>query len=137
MNAQATPNENAVKVALHYGTMRFSMFTVFTAIIGALLVFPFSEGGRAFFSLAANAPLKAVYGQAALILSVLFTLAELRISYLVSFYQEKAFGEDFAVPGGHFFWSLLVAATMIVPYVFSAIFFWMVFIDGGITLAAP
>lgn len=120
------------KVALHYGNMRFAMFTVFTAVIGALLAFPFSSGGRAFF--VEYAPLLMPYGTCALILSVLFTLAELRISQLVQFYQGRAFNEvDFPKPPGHGLWSFVVMLTMIAPYVMSA-FFWLVFVLSGLSL---
>lgn len=129
------PNDgrpDVTRVALHYGNMRFAMFTVFTAVIGALLAFPFSSGGRAFF--AEYETLLKPYGLGALVLSVLFTLAELRISQLVQFYQGRAFGEaDFPKPPGHGLWSLVVTATMVAPYVMST-YFWLVFVLSDLSL---
>jgi len=78
----------AGETARHYGTMRFAMFTVFSAVLGALLAFAFSQGGSLFL---AHAPYRVGLGVVGLVLSVLFLLAEYRISTLVTFYQEEAF----------------------------------------------
>lgn len=126
-------SEEETKIALHYGTMRFSMFTVFSAVVGATLLFAFSEGARAFFAMPGGDVLKHAYAFACLLLCILFTLAELRITYLVSYYQDKAFkapGSAFHEPCGHAVWSYVVALTMIAPYLFSAVFWCAVLTDG-------
>jgi hypothetical protein len=134
MGSEDTKVSEKSKVALHYGNMRFAMFTVFTAVVGAALAFPFSDGGRAFFGLYPT--LRGPYGVCALIVSVLFTLAEMRISQLVSFYQSKAFNDkDFPKPDGHGLWSVVVMLTMIAPYVMSALF-WVAFTFGDLSLPA-
>lgn len=134
MTSHSDDRPDLTKVALHYGNMRFAMFTVFTAVIGALLAFPFSKGGREFLN--EYPTLLKPYGVCALILSALFILAELRISQLVLFYQNRAFNEaDFPKPTWHGLWSLIVMVTMIAPYVMSA-FFWLVFILSDLSIRA-
>jgi hypothetical protein len=130
--SQSTPDK--ARIALHYGNMRFAMFTVFTAVVGALLAFPFSDGGRAF--LGQYPALRQPFGLCALVLSVLFTLAEMRISQLVTHYQENAFdGVEFPRPPGHDGWALVVMLTMIAPYVMSAMF-WLAFVFGDLSVHA-
>jgi len=73
---------------------------------------------------------------AALVLSVLFMLAEMRISQLVTFYQRHAFNDaDFPRPSGHTLWAGVVLVTMIAPYVMSALF-WLTFAFGDLSLPA-
>ncbi|MBT9518961.1 MAG: hypothetical protein IV112_19945 [Methyloversatilis discipulorum] len=117
----------AVETARHYGTMRFAMFTVFSAVLGALLAFAFSQGGSLFL---AHAPYRVGLGVAGLVLSVLFLLAEYRISTLVTFYQEEAVKAG-ALPAspGHDDWKGLVLITMLAPYALSAVF-WLLAILG-------
>lgn len=117
----------AVETARHYGTMRFAMFTVFSAVLGALLAFAFSQGGSLFL---AHAPYRVGLGVAGLVLSVLFLLAEYRISTLVTFYQEEAVKAG-ALPAspGHDDWKGLVLVTMLAPYALSAVF-WLLAILG-------
>lgn len=117
----------AVETARHYGTMRFAMFTVFSAVLGALLAFAFSQGGSLFL---AHAPYRVGLGVAGLVLSVLFLLAEYRISTLVTFYQEEAVKAG-ALPAspGHDEWKGVVLVTMLAPYALSAVF-WLLAICG-------
>lgn len=117
----------AVETARHYGTMRFAMFTVFSAVLGALLAFAFSQGGSLFL---AHAPYRVGLGVAGLVLSALFLLAEYRISTLVTFYQEEAVKAG-ALPAspGHDDWKGLVLVTMLAPYALSAVF-WLLAILG-------
>src|ERR1043165_3560072 len=113
--------------------MRFSMFTVFSAVVGATLAFPFTDGGRALFAMAGGSVLRHAYASGCLVLCILFTLAELRITYLVTYYQQKAFAapeSGFAAPGGHSLWSYLIAFTMVAPYIFAAAFWYAVLTDG-------
>lgn len=117
----------AGETARHYGTMRFAMFTVFSAVLGALLAFAFSQGGSLFL---AHAPYRVGLSVAGLVLSVLFLLAEYRISTLVTFYQEEAVKAG-ALPAspGHDDWKGLVLVTMLAPYALSAVF-WLLAIFG-------
>jgi hypothetical protein len=61
MNGAAGHSEEATKIALHYGTMRFSMFTVFSAVVGATLAFAFTDGARALFAMPGGSVLKHTY----------------------------------------------------------------------------
>jgi lysylphosphatidylglycerol synthetase-like protein (DUF2156 family) len=116
--------------------MRFAMFTVFTAVLGGLLAFPFSDGGRRLFEQSPG--LAPWFGAAALLLSLLFTLGELRISFLVGFYQRAVFDDDeFPRPRGHGLWTWLIGAVMVAPYLLSAAF-WVCFSMGWVAPpAAP
>jgi hypothetical protein len=128
------PSTTEGETARHYGNMRFAMFTVFTAITGALLTFPFSVGGTAFLSVWHHKVLLCVVG---IILAVLFALAEYRISYLVTFYQEAAFkSKSLPEPVNHYFWKKVVVLTMVVPYVFAAMF-WILFAIGALDVTGP
>lgn len=110
----------AGETARHYGTMRFAMFTVFSAVLGALLSFAFSQGGTLFI---AHAPHRVGLAAVGLVLSLLFLLAELRISRLVTFYQEAAYAAGaLPRPPGHERWKGVVVLTMVAPYAFSAVF---------------
>lgn len=124
----------STEVARHYGNMRFAMFTVFSAVTGALIAFPFSAAGSAFLSVADAPHHKVFLGLAGLALSCFFIAAEWRISYLVTFYQEAAFNaRDFPKPEGHSGWKTVVAVTMILPYLLSA-GFWMFYLGGSIVI---
>ena len=122
----------AVETAKHYGSMRFTMFTVFTTIAGAFLFFPFTEGGSAFLhrcgtECSFNA---ALLGWTGLFISALFVLAELRISWLVVIYQEKAFCPSlYPEPSGHKFWRLFIPFIMFMPAFICALF-WALFLKG-------
>ncbi len=117
----------AGETARHYGTMRFAMFTVFSAVLGALLAFAFSQGGSLFL---AHAPYRVGLGVVGLLLSVLFLLAEYRISTLVTFYQEEAFTAGALAPSpDHDDWKGVVLVTMLAPYALSAVF-WLLAIFG-------
>lgn len=117
----------AGETARHYGTMRFAMFTVFSAVLGALLAFAFSQGGSLFL---AHAPYRVGLGVVGLVLSVLFLLAEYRISTLVTFYQEEAFTAGALAPSpDHDDWKGVVLVTMLAPYALSAVF-WLLTIFG-------
>jgi hypothetical protein len=108
------------------------MFTVFSAVTGALIAFPFSAAGSAFLSVADAPHHKVFLGITGVLLSCFFVAAEWRISYLVTFYQEKAFNaHDFPKPDGHSSWKTIVALTMILPYLLSAAF-WMFYLGGSI-----
>lgn len=113
--------------ASHYGNMRFAMFTVFTAIVGALLAFPLSSEHYKFLQNSWNCYLLSLVGFA---FSVLFGLSQHRISHLVIFYQEAAF-ESGALkkPENHDCWKYLANLTMLLPYIFSGLF-WILFALG-------
>lgn len=120
----------AKEVAMHYGNMRFAMFTVFSAVTGALIAFPFSEAGSVFVHVAAHH--KILLGVAGLSLSIAFLAAEGRICYLVGFYQECAFdNEAFPAPNGHPFWAITVILIMTMPYILAS-FFWLFYLCGYI-----
>jgi hypothetical protein len=133
MNAQ-TDLPLSSEVARHYGNMRFAMFTVFSAVTGALLAFPFSAAGSAFLSVAGAAHHKLFLAVAGLVLAGFFVAAEWRVSYLVTFYQEAAFNDrDFPRPEGHSLWKGVVTATMVLPYLLSAAF-WLFYLGGSIVI---
>ncbi|WP_018413266.1 hypothetical protein [Methyloversatilis thermotolerans] len=117
------------ETARHYGTMRFAMFTVFTAVLGALMAFPFSHGGSAFVEHAGQRLLLAGGGFG---LSMLFLLAEFRISTLVAFYQDAAVrAHGLTLPDDQDIWRDIVLLTMVAPYAMSA-FFWLLIGFGAI-----
>lgn len=110
-----------IPLVTHYGNMRFAMFTVFSAILGGLISFPFSEGGRLFF--AAYPQLRPPLGISGLVLSVLFIFAELRIAYLLFIYQSHLYKHStLPKPRARFFWAFFASATMAAPLVISALF---------------
>lgn len=122
---QANRRETLVTLTTHYGNMRFAMFTVFSGLLGALISFPFTDGGRLFFCQyhTLEAPL-AICGMA---LSLLFTFAELRISYLVTIYQNRLYDTDSELtPKAHLFWAFLASVTMVAPFVISGMF-WLAY----------
>lgn len=133
MNSQDRESASS-EVARHYGNMRFAMFTVFSAVTGALIAFPFSAAGSAFL-LVPDAPHhKILLSLAGIVLSAFFTAAEWRISFLVSFYQEAAFNDrDFPEPDGHPNWKIVVTLTMILPYLLS-LAFWVLYLGGCIVI---
>lgn len=83
----ASSSPSHAETAEYYGKMRFAMFTVFTTITIALLHFVFSETSTRFLEVPYQRIGISICG---IILSVLFALAQYRISFLVIFYQDKA-----------------------------------------------
>lgn len=122
----------AAETARHYGSMRFTMFTVFTSIAGALLVFPFTVGGSSFLLMSlSNRNMLAYAGIAT---SFLFALAEYRVSRLVVYYQENAEHEGaYKLPPGHLFWKWVVMLVMLCPPIISGIF-WVAYLCGQVQL---
>lgn len=121
----------ASETARHYGNMRFAMFTVFTAILGALVGFVFSKAGSAFVHVCHQ---KHLISAAGIALSVMFGLAEIRISQLVTFYQEASFREGaLPAPKHRYGWGWVVLITMLLPYALSLIF-WVMLAVGHITV---
>ncbi|MHB8623981.1 MAG: hypothetical protein ACYDBA_11565 [Sulfuricaulis sp.] len=114
------------EMARHYGNMRFAMFTVFTAILGALILLPLDPKRVA---LVVASPQKWLLGISGIALSVGFLLAEIRISQLVTRYQEASFNNRFKKPAWHDFWKYLVPLIMILPYLGSVVF-WIMFLEG-------
>jgi hypothetical protein len=124
----------AGETARHYGTMRFAMFTVFSAVLGALLSFAFSDAGARFLSIEMY---RMGLSIAAFLLCVLFALAEYRISVLVSLYQEAAYKANaLSEPPAHDYWKNVVLLTMVAPYLFAALF-WVLLALGVIAIALP
>lgn len=123
----------AAETARHYGAIRFSMFTVFSTIAGALLLFPFTAGGSAFLHSYSPCELHArLLGIVGLLTSALFALAEYRISRLVVFYQEQAFDPAlFPKPPGHDHWRWITPLIMLSPPLVCAIF-WLLFLLGAV-----
>jgi hypothetical protein len=120
----------AGETARHYGTMRFTMFTVFTTVAAALIAVPFTPGGSQFVH-ASEFQLE-VLCIAGLATSVLFGLAEARISYLVVFYQRAAYGRNaLPEPWGHRVWSFVVGFIMLLPSILTAAF-WLLLLTGRI-----
>ena len=120
-----------METANHYGNMRFAMFTVFTAIVGALLAFSFSPDRAEFLKVDFHRYLFSAVG---FILSLLFGLSQHRISFLVIFYQDAAFdNKTLKKPDGHEYWKYIAGFTMLSPYIFSALF-WVFFAFGRITI---
>lgn len=130
-----TPQASSdAETARHYGNMRFAMFTVFTAITGALLVFPFASANAPFLAVPLHRFLLSMVGVS---LSALFALAEYRVSYLVTFYQEVAFtSKSLAKPCGHVFYKWIVTLTMTLPYLFAFVF-WILYGCSVINVPAP
>jgi hypothetical protein len=130
-NVSQLKEEGNMETANHYGNMRFAMFTVFTAIVGALLAFPFSPDHLTFLQSNCNRYLLSFVGFA---FSVLFGFAQHRISNLVIFYQEAAFDSGaLKKPEGHNCWKKLANLTMLSPYIFSGLF-WALFAFGVIKI---
>jgi hypothetical protein len=120
----------AGETARHYGSMRFTMFTVFTTVAAALIAVPFTPGGSQFVH--ANEFQLEVLCIAGLATSVLFGLAEYRISYLVVFYQRAAYGRNaLPKPCGHTIWSFVVGFIMLLPSILTAVF-WLLLLTGRI-----
>lgn len=118
-----------METAHHYGNMRFAMFTVFTAIVGALFVFLFSPDHSAFLKADIHKYLLCLVGFS---LSLLFGLSQHRISFLVTFYQEAAFDDNkLKKPDRHECWKYIAQLTMLSPYIFSSLF-WVLFACGVI-----
>jgi hypothetical protein len=130
-SASRTPS---TEMARHYGNMRFAMFTVFSAVSGGLLAFPFSAGGSAFLDGPGNASHRLFLGLAGLALSGFFVASEWRISYLVTLYQEAAFNDsDFPKPKGHRWWKRIILTTMLLPYALAGVF-WLFYLSGSIVV---
>jgi hypothetical protein len=131
MSEETKPEMEIAKIAgetaRHYGTMRFAMFTVFSAVLGALASFALSDAGSRFLVIKQNLVGLSVVG---IVLSVLFALAEYRISKLVTLYQEAAYGaKALAEPPEHDCWKNVVMLTMVTPYIFSALFWALLAFD--------
>lgn len=117
------------RTAAHYGTMRFAMFTVFTAISGTLIAFPFSEGSGAFLQEPLHRSLLSAVGMT---LSFFFAMAEYRVSQLVVFYQQAAHvNGQLPLQGEHDLWKHVVLITMLLPYLF-AFLFWALYANGTV-----
>jgi hypothetical protein len=116
------------EMARHYGVLRFAMFTVFVTIIGALIHLPFDKDAAVLVFLN---PQKWFIGVSGIILSIGFIAAEIRVSRLISFYQEKSFADNqqIALPEDHAYWKHLIPIIMISPFVLS-IAFWTLFLSG-------
>ncbi len=112
--------------------MRFTMFTVFTAVVGALMAAPFTEGGSQFIH---AAPLhKYLLCAAGVLAGLFFGLSEFRISRLVIFYQEAAFGLGaLPQPPGHSRWRKVVGLTMLLPSALTVVF-WLLLGYGVISV---
>lgn len=120
-----------METATHYGNMRFAMFTVFTAIVGTLIAFPFSLGHQTIIQTSGSRHLLSFAG---ITFSILFGFSQYRISQLVIFYQEVAFKSGaLKKPGGHDFWKVVANLTMLLPYIFSVIF-WILFWTGKVKI---
>lgn len=115
--------DELITIASHYGNMRFAMFTVFTAILGAMIAFPFSkEHSEAFQSGLLRHGLSITGG----VFSVFFGISQQRISNLVIYYQEKAFSQKDLLPPNHKRWACLASMTMLLPFIASLVF-WIMF----------
>lgn len=113
----------AYETSRHYGNMRFTMFTVFTAVVGALMAVPFTTGGSQFVHAALLH--KQLLCAAGIVAGLFFGLSEFRISRLVIFYQEAAFGLGaLAQPPGHKVWRRIVGFTMLIPSAIT-VAFWL------------
>lgn len=119
---------DASEIARHYGNMRFAMFTVFTAIVGALIMIPLDKDR---LPLVATGDVHRLLGIAGIVMSLGFSFGEARIAYLVHFYQEKAQSFHTGDLRRQTCWGWAVCAVMILPYVFSTVF-WIIFLCGGL-----
>lgn len=110
--------------ARHYGNMQFAMFTVFTTICGALMGLVFSEGGRIFVSIPCQ---RVLFSACGMVLSLYFIIAQARVTYLIHFYQEKAFSacEGDTKPNGHEHWKF-IAHALVLPYLMTLAFWFLV-----------
>lgn len=121
-----------VEMARHYGNLRFAMYTVFTTIVGALLLLALDKDRGAL--IVAN-PLRCLVSLSGIILSIGFILAEIRMSKLIIFYQKVSFeGNELSKPYGHDVWKYIIPGIMISPYVFSVVF-WAMFLLGWIAVS--
>jgi hypothetical protein len=113
----APPEANATEVAQtarHYGALRFSMFTVFATISGALLAFPFTDGGQRLFR--AEPAFVHALAIAGVVASLLFALAEWRLAGLLAYFQAAAARLGAVpLPPGHARWRFIIPAAMIAP----------------------
>lgn len=119
---------DASEIARHYGNMRFAMFTVFTAILGALIMIPLDKDR---LPLVATGNVHWLLGIAGIAMSLGFAAGEARIAYLVHFYQKKATSFHTGCLGPQAVWGWMVCTVMVLPYVF-AIAFWIIFLCGGL-----
>jgi hypothetical protein len=118
----------AGETARHYGLMRFTMFTVFTTVAAALIAVPFTTGGSLFVH--ENGFQRGLLCTAGIATSLLFGLAEYRISYLVVFYQRAAYAQQaLPAPEGHAGWSLVVGFIMLLPSLLTGVF-WLLLALG-------
>ncbi len=117
----------AAQTARHYGNIRFSMFTVFTTISGALLAFPFLNGGSAFVH--ASPHNFAALCLVGALTSVFFGLSEFRISELVIFYQMRADNLGaISLPPKHGCWKTIIMLVMLAPSIVTFLFWVMVYL---------
>lgn len=124
-------DDNA-EMARHYGNLRFAMFTVFTAILGALIFLSLDKDRAALMLLE---PLRSLLSSAGVLMSVGFLLAEIRVSRLVTHYQDAAFGSKLSKPDYHKLWSYLTLTIMSLPYLFSLIY-WALYWTGCLQVPA-
>lgn len=128
--------ERLTQLVTHYGNMRFAMFTVFSGLLGALISFPFTDGGHLF--LCAHQAFQAPLSICGIVLSLLFTGAELRIASLLNAYQnllyeaEPAFRVDDHEP-----WAVIASITMVAPFVLSALFWLCYWLEGPMVQGCP
>ena len=119
------------EMARYYGNLRFAMFAVFTAIVGALILLPFDKDRAALMLIE---PQKYFFAISGIILSLGFFLLERRNAQLISFYQDVSFkSKVFSEPPRHKVWKILVPIIMCLPYLLS-ILFWGLFLSGYIAL---
>ena len=123
----------ASEIARHYGNIRFAMFTVFTAIVGGMVMIPLDHDR---LKLVSTGDIRWLLAVAGIAMSVGFAVAEFRVAYLVSFYQKKAaafhIGTDSGKLGHQMLWGGVVVLIMILPYLCS-IAFWITFLCGRLT----
>ncbi|WP_028311594.1 hypothetical protein [Derxia gummosa] len=122
--SESPERAEAAQTARHYGAMRFTMFTVFTTISGALLAAPFTAGGAAFAHAGPRNLL--VLCVAGGLTSLLFGLLEWRVSQLLAHYQRRAHELGaLPLPPGHGVWRWVALAAMLLPSLVTGAFWWL------------
>lgn len=126
MDNSEVSKDDSITLANHYGNMRFAMFTVFTAILGAMVAFPFASEHKVFMC---SDSLRYLFSAVGVIFSIFFGFSQHRISYLVGYYQEKALTPKQLLPDDHKKWKCIANTTMLLPFVTSFLF-WLLFAYG-------
>lgn len=119
--------KNHIDVANHYGNIRFAMFTVHVTILGSMISFAHTNKEN----ILCDHIMHILVSSAGLSLAIFFGLSQWRISDLVQFYQEQAFTQRALLePKSHECWVYLAKISMLLPYIFTLLY-WIVYFFAG------